>query len=106
MNNFKLKDTILKLGESDSAFAEIFKHGTMSIEIYKPVKIDHQQPHSQDEIYVILEGKGRFFNDGEWSNFNKGDLIFVKAGAEHFFQDFSDDFMTWVIFYGPKGGET
>ena len=32
-------------------------------------------------------------------------LLFVKAGHEHRFENFTDDFATWVIFYGPDGGE-
>ena len=34
-----------------------------------------------------------------------GDVLFVRAGAEHRFYDFTPDFETWVIFWGPKGGE-
>ena len=30
---------------------------------------------------------------------------FVKAGVEHRFLNFSEDFCTWVFFYGPDGGE-
>lgn len=33
------------------------------------------------------------------------DAIFVEAGVEHRFEDFSDDFSAWVIFWGPDGGE-
>ena len=33
-------------------------HGTMSVELYKPDKIDPQMPHEQDELYVILRGSG------------------------------------------------
>jgi len=32
-------------------------------------------------------------------------MLFVPAGVEHRFENFSDDFATWVIFYGPEGGE-
>ena len=37
---------------------------------------------------------------------NQGQVLFVPAGIEHRFEDFSDDFSTWVIFYGPAGGES
>jgi mannose-6-phosphate isomerase-like protein (cupin superfamily) len=33
------------------------------------------------------------------------DVLFVPAGVEHRFENFTDDFTTWVIFYGQKGGE-
>ena len=32
-------------------------------------------------------------------------VLFVPAGVEHRFDDFSDDFAAWVVFFGPKGGE-
>ena len=37
--------------------------------------------------------------------FDTGDAIFVPAGAVHRFEDFTDDFGTWVIMYGREGGE-
>jgi mannose-6-phosphate isomerase-like protein (cupin superfamily) len=80
-------------------------HGTMSVELYKPDKIDLQTPHEQDELYVILRGSGTFFVNGERMPFKENDVLFVPAGIEHRFEDFTDDFATWVIFYGAKGGE-
>jgi mannose-6-phosphate isomerase-like protein (cupin superfamily) len=37
--------------------------------------------------------------------FGPGDLLFVRAGVEHRFEEFSDDLAVWVSFYGPDGGE-
>jgi quercetin dioxygenase-like cupin family protein len=37
--------------------------------------------------------------------FAPGDVIFVEAGVVHRFEDFSPDFTTWVVFWGPEGGE-
>ena len=34
-----------------------------------------------------------------------GEALFVPAGVEHRFEDFTDDFAAWVVFYGPEGGE-
>ncbi len=95
-----------RLRESGSLFLEMFQHGSLSVELYKPDKVDRQQPHSRDEIYVVARGSGRFFHDGAWMDFTAGDVLFVPAGNEHYFQDFTDDFTTWVFFYGPEGGET
>ena len=77
----------------------------MSVEIYKPDKIDQQTPHQQDELYVITSGCGEFLNDGIRTAFQPGDVLFVAAGIEHRFENFTDDFVTWVIFYGARGGE-
>ena len=37
--------------------------------------------------------------------FEPGEALFVPAGVEHRFVDFSEDFSAWVVFYGPDGGE-
>ena len=42
---------------------------------------------------------------GQRIAFGPGDVLFVGAKVEHRFEDFSDDFATWVVFYGPRGGE-
>jgi mannose-6-phosphate isomerase-like protein (cupin superfamily) len=98
-------EALEKLADSNQLFLELFKHGTLSVEVYKPNKQDHQQPHEQDEVYVIIAGEGDFYLDGKTTKFKTGDFLFVAAGLEHRFENFSDDFSTWVIFYGPKGGE-
>jgi mannose-6-phosphate isomerase-like protein (cupin superfamily) len=86
-------------------FAELFAHGTLTLEIYKPSGVDRQTPHSRDEAYVVISGSGTFAKAGIRSPFKAGDLLFVPAGVEHRFEGFTDDFATWVIFYGPDGGE-
>lgn len=86
-------------------FAVLMRHGSMSIELYAPKGVDHQTPHAQDELYLVRSGHGQFFKAGERRPFAANDWIFVEAGLEHRFEDFSDDFSAWVIFWGPKGGE-
>lgn len=100
-----LKEAQKKIQSSDQLFLKLFAHGSMTIEIYEPKTEDLQQPHEQDEIYVIAKGTSDFVNNGVESNAQEGDLLFVRAGHEHRFYNFSNDFSTWVIFYGPKGGE-
>jgi mannose-6-phosphate isomerase-like protein (cupin superfamily) len=62
-------------------------------------------PHAQDEIYVVVRGRGVLFHDGRSDAFEAGDLMFVAAGVEHRFEDYSEDLAVWVIFYGAAGGE-
>ncbi len=100
------KSALSKLNESAKPFIELFKHGTLSVEVYKPIKIDHQKPHDRDEVYIIIDGHGDFYCDGNTTPFTQGDFLFVPAGVEHRFINFSEDFSAWVIFYGPQGGES
>ena len=50
-------------------------------------------------------GSGIFVNGRDRVPFGPGDALFAAAGAEHRFEDFSEDFGTWVVFYGARGGE-
>ena len=89
----------------DQRFVELLQHGSMLVEYYAPDKVDLQQPHRQDELYIVQSGSGIFYNDGVRTPFVAGDVLFVPAGLEHRFEDFTEDFATWVVFYGPDGGE-
>ena len=46
---------------------------------------DRQQPHDDDEVYVVLEGRGTLEVEGEQVPLAEGDAVFVPAGAEHRF---------------------
>lgn len=101
-----VKNALQKLSDKPGAlFEKIMEHGTMTVEIYKPLKTDQQTPHLQDELYVVISGSGHFLNNGQRLPFKPGDILFVPAGVTHRFENFTDDFATWVIFYGPNGGE-
>jgi mannose-6-phosphate isomerase-like protein (cupin superfamily) len=92
-------------GHNGERFVELFKHGTLSVELYAPRRTDPQQPHPRDEVYVIISGTGRFLRGDEEVVFERGDVLFAPAGMFHRFVDFSQDFVAWVFFYGPEGGE-
>lgn len=50
-------------------------------------------------------GEGEVRDGGEVVPFEAGDFLFVPAGVAHRFVDFGESMTTWVIFYGPEGGE-
>ena len=83
----------------------VMRHGSMTLRYYAPVGEDRQTPHDQDEVYLVISGEGWFVIDGERRRFAPGDALFAAAGCEHRFEDFAEGFATWVVFYGPKGGE-
>lgn len=104
-NHISIEDAKKLLAKSGNQFEVLFNHGTLSVELYKPDKVDNQLPHTRDEIYVIASGSGQFNLAGEITSVNSGDFLFVPAGASHHFFDFTPNFSTWVFFYGPEGGE-
>lgn len=46
---------------------------------------DRQQPHEDDEVYVVLDGRGVLEVEGESVPLTTGQAAFVPAGAEHRF---------------------
>lgn len=98
-------EALTKLNNSPKEFIELFQHGSLSVEVYKPELNDLQTPHDRDEIYVVISGTGKFLNGSQTIDFKAGDFLFVPAGIEHRFSNFTSDFSTWVFFYGPYGGE-
>jgi mannose-6-phosphate isomerase-like protein (cupin superfamily) len=90
-------------------FAQALANGSMRVELFAPgtsgLGADIQQPHAQDELYVVQRGRSDFWLQGDRTTVEPGDVLFVPAGAAHRFENFSHDFVTCVVFYGPLGGE-
>jgi mannose-6-phosphate isomerase-like protein (cupin superfamily) len=83
----------------------VLQRGSLNLKLSLPVRPNEQSPHTQDEIYVIIRGRGVLLHDGKRDAFEPGDVMFVAAGTEHRFEDFTDDLAVWVVFFGPQGGE-
>lgn len=97
-----LKKALQSLQASNQEFIELFSHGSLVVEIYQPHLVDRQTPHNRDEIYVIISGYGEFVLEGERTTFSPGDVLFVPAKKEHRFERFTNNFSTWVFFFGAE----
>ena len=84
----------------------VLKRGTLDVKLVNADPPNVQTPHVQDELYIIIRGKGVLVHEGRRSPFDTGDLLFVAAGVEHHYADFSDDLALWRVFYGREGGES
>jgi mannose-6-phosphate isomerase-like protein (cupin superfamily) len=103
---FRLTDTQFSIpGPDGKHFNTLLQRGTLKLLISLPVRPNVQAPHAQDELYVVVRGHGVLVHDGKRDRFTQGDAMFVSAGTEHHFEDFTDDLAVWVAFYGPQGGE-
>lgn len=91
--------------KAPAEFVTLLTSGSLEVELYIPDGVDKQSPHEKDELYVVISGSGTFVREEETYTFGPHDVLFVPAGQEHRFINFTSDFKTWVIFYGPKGGE-
>ena len=83
----------------------VLRRGTLDVKLSLPVPPNQQTPHAQDEIYVVIRGRGVLIHNGKRDRFESGDLLFVAAGTEHHYEDFTEDLALWRVFYGRSGGE-
>lgn len=93
-------------GPEGDNFAAVFNHGSLLVEILAPPSPVPLPPHTRDEVYIVIQGTGELLNGGTRVPISPGDFLFVAAGVEHHFENFTDDLTIWVLFYGPEGGET
>jgi mannose-6-phosphate isomerase-like protein (cupin superfamily) len=100
-----LDEAAMLLASSNQRSVAVFEHGTLQVKLYAPRGRDAQVPHVRDEIYVVARGSGWFVNEDRRHRFAPHDVLFARAGAVHRFEEFSEDFLVWVFFYGPEGGE-
>lgn len=78
---------------------EPFKKGNVSLVFFAPRGTDYQTFHDEDEFYFIARGSGELIIDDERFSCAVGDVFFVSAKVSHHFENFTDDFATWAIFF-------
>ena len=63
---------------------------------------DRQQPHEDDELYVVLEGNGVLAIEGEAVSLSEGQAAFVPAGAVHGFTGYER--LSVLVIFARRGG--
>ena len=91
--------------EPTAAYQERLRDGRTSVGLYRPRDADPQEPHEQDEVYIVRRGSGTFVLGAQRTPFGPGDVFFVGADEVHRFEEFSADLEVWVVFFGPPGGD-
>jgi mannose-6-phosphate isomerase-like protein (cupin superfamily) len=86
-------------------YCEFLRRTSMSLGLYVLAAgaSDGQQPHTEDEVYVVLSGRARFTAGEETGTVSAGDTIFVAAGVPHRFHDISEELRLVVVFAPPEG---
>jgi mannose-6-phosphate isomerase-like protein (cupin superfamily) len=78
---------------------EPFKKGNVTLVFFAPRGKDYQTFHEEDEFYFIARGKAELVVEDERFSCETGDCFFVPAQKKHHFENISDDFATWAIFF-------
>lgn len=94
------------LSNSDNpAYREFLRVPSMSLGVYvlPAGSLDGQNPHGEDEVYYVIQGKGQVLVSGESRDVAPGSLIFVAANADHRFHSITEDLHLLVFFAPPEG---
>ncbi len=99
----RLKDMSEAIDRSQELpFALLHGDENVTLILYSPQNPDVQQPHDQDEYYFVASGHGEVRIGDEVTSVTVGDAIFVPAHQSHAFENHSQDFSAWGLFYGPR----
>jgi mannose-6-phosphate isomerase-like protein (cupin superfamily) len=100
---FDLDELRQKYAGAESPYNEFLRRRGMSVGLYVlPVGgEDRQTPHMADEVYVVLQGRGRLRVVDEEVEVTAGSVISVDHGEEHRFVDVTEDLHVLVIFAPP-----
>jgi len=82
--------------------AEVFVDGDLEIRFYAPKGHDPQPAHDRDEVYIVAAGHGKYRVGDQVHPVATGALLYAAAYENHRFEEFSEDFAVWVVFYGPR----
>jgi mannose-6-phosphate isomerase-like protein (cupin superfamily) len=91
--------------ESGEPWLEFQRSRDLSSGLYVLVggETDGQVPHTEDEVYVAVTGRGRLVTPSKEVDVLPGTVIFVPALEEHRFVDVTED-LTLVVVFGPAEG--
>ena len=100
MEAFELVQLIDQQNQSGQDYLEFLRVPSLSAGLYMLAAgaVDTQEPHSEDEIYYVISGRGFIQVDQESRAVEAGSLVFVKAKVEHRFHTITEDLRVLVIF--------
>ena len=92
-------------GEAGTEYVEHLRCPDLSVGTYslRAGAADPQSPHAEDELYVVISGRGRFTGGGQTVDVGPGSALFVPANEPHRFHDIAED-LAVLVFFGPAYG--
>lgn len=87
MHSFEIAAVQQRLVEAGGGYEVVHDSAGLEVGVYVLVapEPDRQQPHEDDELYVVLEGTGTLQVEGEEVAVREGSAVYVDAGADHRF---------------------
>jgi mannose-6-phosphate isomerase-like protein (cupin superfamily) len=107
MQTFDLETVRVAREQAGKAWLEFLRVPSLSVGIYhlKAGQDDPQRPHTEDEVYLVVAGRGNFRCGDETRAVSPGSILFVGRQVEHRFLDITED-LTLLVFFAPAEGST
>ena len=108
MQAYDLDELLAAHTEAGALYHEFVREPSLSTGLYiLPAGAhDPQQPHTEDEVYSIISGRGQIMVAGEERAVRAGSVVFVAAGVEHRFHTITEDLTILVFFAPPRRSQT
>jgi mannose-6-phosphate isomerase-like protein (cupin superfamily) len=105
MNIHTAENVLGEIAQSGKKYLEFIRVPALSVGIYRLAAgaKDEQRPHTEDEVYYVIEGRAKFWCAGEVQNVGLGSILFVERGVEHRFIEIVKELVVLVVF-GPAEG--
>ena len=102
MDAHELIDLIAPLDQSGKLYHEFLRAASMSAGLYRlrAGAIDPQSPHTEDEMYYVISGRGQIRVGAEDRSVYAGSTVFVAADIEHRFHSIEEDLIV-LVFFAP-----
>jgi mannose-6-phosphate isomerase-like protein (cupin superfamily) len=87
VHSFEIAAVKQRLAEAGGGYEVVHESAGLELGVYVLVapEPDRQQPHEDDELYVVLEGTGVLQVEGQEVPVRDGSAVFVEGGADHRF---------------------
>ena len=94
-----------RLATAGGGYEIIYESPGLEVGVYVLVapEPDHQSDHADDELYVVLEGRGTLTVEGEAVALSEGQAAFVPAGADHRFTGYEG--LSVLVIFERKSAE-
>ena len=94
--------------QAGNHWIEQFRAADLSVGTYSIPSggIDDQEPHTEDEIYVVTAGRAVLWAGRQSAAVGPGSVIYVAAGEEHRFTDVAEDLAAIVLFAPAEGARS
>ena len=100
MQAFELTQLISKREAGDKLYLEFLKVPDLSMGLYvlPAGGTDPQSPHTEDEVYYVVDGKAKIKVAGEDRAVQAGSIVYVAKNVKHRFHSIEEELTVIVIF--------